>query len=169
MYVFSIVETGPHCSSYYNADGAVAYGDDLWQAFDRLETLEHTAKIAILAKMLGGAVDLPADAIEKLINIREKAGYLTDAARCQSCGYLHDTGIVCGGPKISSAKPTSNGAKVALTRRSIHVSSPNRIGGRQVQRCIFHIPDKTMMPGFSGKYLLRPNPVMRNIYITNFI
>ena len=30
--------------------GAVAYGEDLWQAFDRLETLEHTAKIAILGK-----------------------------------------------------------------------------------------------------------------------
>src|SRR3954463_16567704 len=27
--------------------GAVAYGSDLWQAWDRLETLEHTAKIAI--------------------------------------------------------------------------------------------------------------------------
>ena len=35
--------------------GAVAYGADLWQAFDRLETLEHTAKIAILARALGGA------------------------------------------------------------------------------------------------------------------
>src|SRR5947209_721346 len=46
--------------------GAVAYGDDLWQAFDRLETLEHTAKIAILAKALGGSKNLPADAIEKL-------------------------------------------------------------------------------------------------------
>ena len=30
--------------------GAVAYGADLWQAFDRLETLEHTAKIAILSR-----------------------------------------------------------------------------------------------------------------------
>ena len=30
--------------------GAVAYGKHLWEAFDRLETLEHTAKIAILAK-----------------------------------------------------------------------------------------------------------------------
>src|SRR5262244_4643304 len=38
--------------------GPVAYGEDLWQAFDRLETLEHTAKIAILAKALGGANDL---------------------------------------------------------------------------------------------------------------
>ena len=75
--------------------GAVAYGEDLWQAFDRLETLEHTAKIAILAKALGGANDLPQDAIEKLINIREKAGYLRRIARCQACGYLHDAGIAC--------------------------------------------------------------------------
>src|SRR5712692_2362766 len=28
--------------------GAVAYASDLWQAFDRLETLEHTAKIGTL-------------------------------------------------------------------------------------------------------------------------
>jgi len=91
--------------------GAVAYGEDLWQAFDRLETLEHTAKIAILAKALGGANDLPADAIEKLINIREKAGYLGESARCQSCGYLHEAKITCAADK--------NGAKVAFTREEL--------------------------------------------------
>ena len=53
--------------------GAVAYGEDVWQAFDRLETLEHTAKIAILARALGGASNLSPDAIEKLINVREAA------------------------------------------------------------------------------------------------
>ncbi len=99
--------------------GAVAYGEDLWQAFDRLETLEHTAKIAILAKALGGANDLPADAIEKLVNIREKAGYLTEAARCQACGYLHDTGIAC---EMDVKYPTpagSNGAKISFTREEL--------------------------------------------------
>ena len=69
--------------------GAVAYGADLWQAWDRLETLEHTAKIAILSRMLGGSKNLPADAIEKLINVREKAGYLSESARGQACGYLN--------------------------------------------------------------------------------
>lgn len=93
--------------------GAVAYGNDLWQAFDRMETLEHTAKIAILAKALGGANDLPSDAIEKLINIREKAGYLTESARCQSCGYLHDTGITC------EVKGNSNGAKISFSREEL--------------------------------------------------
>ena len=60
--------------------GAVAYGADLWQAFDRLETLEHTARIAILSRILGGSKNLPADAIEKLINVREAAGYLGEGA-----------------------------------------------------------------------------------------
>jgi L-fuculose-phosphate aldolase len=91
--------------------GAVAYGEDLWQAFDRLETLEHTAKIAILAKTLGGAKDLPSGAIEKLINIREKAGYLTSAARCQSCGYLEENGIAC--------ETNGNGGKIALSREEL--------------------------------------------------
>src|ERR687892_1950993 len=71
--------------------GAVAYGADLWQAWDRLETLEHTAKIAILSRVLGGSKNLSPDAIEKLINVREASGYLGEGARCQACGYLHDT------------------------------------------------------------------------------
>ena len=99
--------------------GAVAYGEDLWQAFDRLETLEHTAKIAILSRALGGANDLPKDAIEKLINIREKAGYLNESARCQSCGYLHETEIRCGLDGNSVNKPNSNGAKISLSREEL--------------------------------------------------
>ena len=99
--------------------GAVAYGDDLWQAFDRLETLEHTAKIAILAKALGGANDLPADAIEKLINIREKAGYLRENARCQACGYLHDVGISCEMNVVYPAKSGTNGTRISFTREEL--------------------------------------------------
>ncbi|MEO7509224.1 MAG: class II aldolase/adducin family protein [Pyrinomonadaceae bacterium] len=101
--------------------GAVAYGDDVWQAFDRLETLEHTAKIAILSRALGGANNLPPDAIEKLINVREAAGYLDERARCQACGYLHETMITCpiegeSAPAVSKPKSSSNSAKIALTR-----------------------------------------------------
>src|SRR5688572_25023677 len=99
--------------------GAVAYGADLWQAFDRLETLEHTAKIAILARSLGGANDLPREAISKLINIREKAGYLTESARCQACGYLKHTDVKCQLDEKSANKPNSNGAKISFTREEL--------------------------------------------------
>jgi L-fuculose-phosphate aldolase len=106
--------------------GAVAYGADLWQAFDRLETLEHTARIAILARALGGSKNLSPDAIEKLINVREKAGYLDERARCQSCGYLHETRITCPTGERPSAPPpratpaSGNGAgKINLTREEL--------------------------------------------------
>jgi L-fuculose-phosphate aldolase len=99
--------------------GAVAYGEDLWQAFDRLETLEHTAKIAILAKALGGANDLPQDAIEKLINIREKAGYLKTDARCQACGYLHEAGIGCDLDVTYPSNSGTNGKKISFTREEL--------------------------------------------------
>src|SRR4051812_16819457 len=99
--------------------GAVAYGENLWQAFDRLETLEHTAKIAILAKALGGANDLPSDAIEKLINIREKAGYLKENARCQACGYLHDANITCDLDVEYPSVSGTNGQKISFTREEL--------------------------------------------------
>src|SRR5437016_4968540 len=105
--------------------GAVAYGSDLWQAFDRLETLEHTARIAILARILGGSKNLPPDAIEKLINVREAAGYLGEGARCQACGYLHETQMTCPSGDRPMAEgyraPASvNGAgRISLTREEL--------------------------------------------------
>ena len=104
--------------------GAVAYGADVWQAFDRLETLEHTARIAILSRALGGSRNLPPDAIEKLINVREAAGYLDEGARCQACGYLHETSLACPSGDRPAARSSSyssaNGAgKVSLTREEL--------------------------------------------------
>lgn len=101
--------------------GAVAYGGDIWQAWDRLETLEHTARIAILSRILGGSRNLPADAIEKLINVREAAGYLGESARCQACGYLHETQLACpsGDRPKRSSYGTANGDKISLTREEL--------------------------------------------------
>jgi len=103
--------------------GAVAYGPDLWQAWDRLETLEHTAKIAILSRMLGGSRNLSPDAIEKLINVRESAGYLDQSARCQACGYLHETTLTCptgDRPKPNAHSTSANGSgKVSLSREEL--------------------------------------------------
>ena len=103
--------------------GAVAYGADLWQAFDRLETLEHTARITILSRILGGSKSLPADAIEKLINVREAAGYLGEGARCQACGYLHETRIACPTgdrpPARNYGESLLNGGKISLTREEL--------------------------------------------------
>ena len=104
--------------------GAVAYGVDLWQAWDRLETLEHTARIAILSRILGGSRNLSPDAIEKLINVREAAGYLNESARCQACGYLHETQMACPSgdrppPPDLSVGAVNGGGKISLTREEL--------------------------------------------------
>ena len=50
--------------------GALAWGGDLWEAFDRLETVEHTAKIVLNARLLGGGVPLTEEEVARLQGLR---------------------------------------------------------------------------------------------------
>ena len=50
--------------------GALAWGGDLWEAFDRLETVEHTAKIVLNAQLLGGGVPLTEEEVQRLQGLR---------------------------------------------------------------------------------------------------
>jgi L-fuculose-phosphate aldolase len=54
--------------------GAVAYGDDLYRAYHRLETVEHSARITLVAEQLGGPKVLPQAEIKKLFVARERYG-----------------------------------------------------------------------------------------------
>lgn len=52
--------------------GAVAYGDDVFQAFHRMETVEHFARISLVAELLGGAKVLPRVEVQKLFDSRSR-------------------------------------------------------------------------------------------------
>jgi L-fuculose-phosphate aldolase len=54
--------------------GAVCYGESVGQAYARMETLEHLARIALVAEMLGGPKVLPRAEIEKLFEARARYG-----------------------------------------------------------------------------------------------
>lgn len=47
--------------------GAVTVGKTLAQAHQRMETLEHVARVALMARLLGGARELPAAEVERLL------------------------------------------------------------------------------------------------------
>lgn len=70
--------------------GAVAYGSTLESAFGRMETLEHFAKISLAAKILGRQKEIGKEDVDKLIELRERAGYMSKDMRCQACGFLSD-------------------------------------------------------------------------------
>jgi len=54
--------------------GAVAYGEDVFKAFAKLETVEHVARITLVAELLGGPRVLPRGEIEKLFEARGRYG-----------------------------------------------------------------------------------------------
>ena len=50
--------------------GALTWGSGLWEAFDRMEVVEHTAKIFLNLHLLGGGVPLTAEEVARLLSFR---------------------------------------------------------------------------------------------------
>jgi L-fuculose-phosphate aldolase len=89
--------------------GAVAYAATLEQAFNKLETLEHTCKISFIARSLGNENTIPDRAIPKLFEIRERNGVMPFEAR---------TGQVCG-TGVGAPANAGNGETITLTRTEL--------------------------------------------------
>ncbi len=54
--------------------GAVCYGEDVFKAYFKMETLEHVARITLVAELLGGPKVLPRAEVDKLIDSRTRYG-----------------------------------------------------------------------------------------------
>jgi len=55
--------------------GALTVGETLWRAWERMETLEQYARIALVARLLGASNELSAEAVAALEALRVPAGY----------------------------------------------------------------------------------------------
>jgi L-fuculose-phosphate aldolase len=55
--------------------GALAVGETLWRAWERMETLEQFARIALAARLVGQVRELNGDAVASLEALRVAAGY----------------------------------------------------------------------------------------------
>lgn len=58
--------------------GALTVGSSIINAYHKMETLEHAAKIQFIAQQLGNVNELSDDQVNELINIREKYGIRKD-------------------------------------------------------------------------------------------
>lgn len=65
--------------------GAVCYGEDVYKAFFRMETVEHFARISLVAELLGGAQVLPKLEVDKLLDSRSRYGVRTRAGLEPGC------------------------------------------------------------------------------------
>jgi L-fuculose-phosphate aldolase len=52
--------------------GCTTFGRDVWEAFFRMEMVEHFARITFVAEMMGGANALPRVEVEKLFAARQR-------------------------------------------------------------------------------------------------
>ena len=54
--------------------GLVCYGEDVYKAFFKMETVEHFARITLVAELLGGPKVLPKQEVDKLLDSRTRYG-----------------------------------------------------------------------------------------------
>jgi L-fuculose-phosphate aldolase len=115
--------------------GAVAYGRDMEVALSNMETLEHVARISLVAHMLGGARSLPGEAVAKLIEVRERAGYMGSYERPpQACSFT--PGRAAGPPQSNGngGGPRGDEESITITRseliRLVEESARRLVGGR---------------------------------------
>lgn len=75
--------------------GSLTVGRTVTEAYLRLESLEHTAKIIALSRLLGGGPALPPDQVAKLLQTRQEWGFSRPGDLeefCLACGVCHAAG-----------------------------------------------------------------------------
>ena len=79
--------------------GATTIGKDVMNAYFKMETMEHFAKILFVAKQLGGVNVLNSEQVNKLVQIRERLGLRGPSPACDIPGGL------CAIPADQSSTP----------------------------------------------------------------
>ena len=65
--------------------GSLTLGGTLWEAYLRLEKVEHTAQVTLAAQQLGGVKTLSPEAVQKLTDMRRELLQRQGRDLCQDC------------------------------------------------------------------------------------
>ncbi len=74
--------------------GVVCVGSDLFDAFKKMEMVEHTAKITHAARLLGEVKPIAPPGVQQLLDTRKELGIYTKNNLCDGCGARE----VCASP-----------------------------------------------------------------------
>ena len=92
----------PHHNALLMANhGVVCYGEDAFEAYFRMETVEHSAHIQFVAEMLGGPKVLPRNEVNKLLDSRSRYGVKAPASGSAGCPIVAEELDNAGEDRIS--------------------------------------------------------------------
>ncbi len=111
--------------------GVIAWGKDLEQAYLRMELVEHLARIALAAQVVGGVQGLPEAAVAGLLEARRKAGLGVGA---QGAGVGAASTITSPSPSPSPSMTTST-STLTSTSTSTSAEGKGKGKGKTVVAC----------------------------------
>jgi len=94
--------------------GAVCYGEDVFKAYFKMETMEHFARIQLVAELLGGPKVLPRVEVDKLLDSRTRYGVKAKSAGEPNCPVAAEdvgSGGSCGVSSGLGNQPRSQSGK----------------------------------------------------------
>src|SRR5690349_24109313 len=96
--------------------GALTAGGDLFSAYYKMETIEHFAKISLVARMLGGENLLSRQEVDRLQGLRGMYGIKAPAPICPP-DPLGDPGAcqTVVAPDSDGARPVPDQGEIRLT------------------------------------------------------
>ena len=89
--------------------GAVCYSDEVYKAFFKMETMEHFARITLVAELLGGPTLLPKVEVDKLFDSRTRYGVKSRAGVEPGCPIVAE----------NASAPASPDGKISVTREEL--------------------------------------------------
>jgi L-fuculose-phosphate aldolase len=75
-----------HDALILDRHGTVTVGPDIFDAYKKLEKVEHAAEVTLAARQLGKVKTLPPEEVQKLLSVRQKLGLPGRVRVCSQCG-----------------------------------------------------------------------------------
>jgi len=96
--------------------GVLTLGDDVFQAYYRMETVEHFAEITLAARALGGAPPLSSEEVQKLLRARENLGLTGPVGMC----------VTSNASDVEDSAHAARDARQAASRSDLESSAAGR-------------------------------------------